>query len=174
MRHERPEEWAFFAPYWASLPTQGGVGSKYVFREEHEPLLQDTQVVSCCAGQPRPVPAPAHDEAGACRLHGRLCESSQQGVPALTEVRLHGARGPSEPGAMHCLDGAAVLLGQAEFMEHMRDHLREMFQHSGSKGGVADLPVALEEFEHFTALVRRPVQVGQDCLYFTCCTALTQ
>jgi hypothetical protein len=46
MRQERPERWAFFAPYWASLPAPGGLSSKYVFEEEHAQLLQDAELVS--------------------------------------------------------------------------------------------------------------------------------
>ena len=45
MRQERPERWAFFAPYWARLPPPGSLSSKYVFEEEHAQLLQDAELV---------------------------------------------------------------------------------------------------------------------------------
>lgn len=46
MRFEKPELWAEFEPYWASCPAPGGLASKYMFEEEHIPLLQDAELVS--------------------------------------------------------------------------------------------------------------------------------
>jgi hypothetical protein len=40
MRRERPEQWAFFAPYWASLPGPGSVSSKYLISDEQVELMQ--------------------------------------------------------------------------------------------------------------------------------------
>ena len=55
-----------------------------------------------------------------------------------------------------CLTDIGVFRNQAEFMEYMREHLREVFERSGDEGGMADLAVPLEEFEHYTALVLPP------------------
>ena len=45
MRFEQPQLWAEFGPYWASCPAPGGLASKYMFEEEHIPLLQDAELV---------------------------------------------------------------------------------------------------------------------------------
>ncbi len=48
MRRERPEQWAFFAPYWASLPGPGGVSSKYLISNEQVELMQIAEMVRRC------------------------------------------------------------------------------------------------------------------------------
>lgn len=55
---------------------------------------------------------------------------------------------------MWCVD-------QADYVRRMRAHLAEVYERTFGTGGAGDLQVALEDFQHYTSLVRGSLPTSQ-------------